>query len=324
MHAMMDEFVVSMYADHVRAAHEQQPNPQDVAQITAKKDRLDQRIAFILRNPGDSADDERESQATLRELRRQRAEIQAQLAAWRRASERRVEIPTEAEVQRVLDDLGTLLTKAAIHVDPAVAGRVRELIERLTGGCINLSQAGDPAAHRGWLQGRFRLRLLTTVVGGILETGIGADGDDDPEVVIDYRLADRAEELADAVKELYDQGLLIKEIARRLRINRNLVTKALNCWFAAHAQAKVDGRARRSTLADKHLQAPFYRAIADDVKRLADEGLLFADIAERLQCDINTVTAGWRYWHESRGQPVPDGRERRKTLVRKTRPGSGS
>jgi hypothetical protein len=54
------------------------------------------------------------------------------------------------------------------------------------------------------------------------------------------------------------------------------------------------------------------------VKGLAGRGLLFGEIAAELGLDRNTVTAAWRYWHESRGLPVPDGQARRKTLTRKS------
>jgi len=39
-------------------------------------------------------------------------------------------------------------------------GVVRELIDRLTGGRIDLEQAGEPRPQRGWLRGRFRYRLV--------------------------------------------------------------------------------------------------------------------------------------------------------------------
>jgi hypothetical protein len=46
------------------------------------------------------------------------------------------------------------------------------------------------------------------------------------------------------------------------------------------------------------------------------EDMLLQDIAAKLKCDRNTVTQAIRYWHTSRGLPVPDGRTRRKSLKR--------
>jgi transposase len=55
-------------------------------------------------------------------------------------------------------------------------------------------------------------------------------------------------------------------------------------------------------------------AEADQVMALFREGLPLQEIAERLGCCRDTVTAAVRHWHESRGLPVPEGRNRRKEL----------
>ncbi len=45
------------------------------------------------------------------------------------------------------------------------------------------------------------------------------------------------------------------------------------------------------------------------------------DIQKEVNCDATTLTAAIKFWHESRGLPVPDGRTRRKSLAKKvTRP----
>ena len=54
------------------------------------------------------------------------------------------------------------------------------------------------------------------------------------------------------------------------------------------------------------------------MKELMDEGMLLHEIAELIGCDRNTVTKAARYWYESRGIEYLDGRQRRKTLVRKS------
>lgn len=56
-----------------------------------------------------------------------------------------------------------------------------------------------------------------------------------------------------------------------------------------------------------------YQKISSEVKKLADEKLLFQQIARRLDVDRNTVTQAWKFWHVSRGLPVPTGHQRRKT-----------
>jgi hypothetical protein len=137
--------------------------------------------------------------------------------------------------------------------------------------------------------------------------------------VIDYRSATEAERWADRVKQRYDAGLLIKAIAAELGISRSLARKALECWYERNGQRPPDGRSRRASLGQKHLRPPLYREIADEAMRLYDEGLLLGEIAERLQCDRQTLANALAFVHSSRGLTVPDGRTRRKSLGR---PGS--
>lgn len=51
---------------------------------------------------------------------------------------------------------------------------------------------------------------------------------------------------------------------------------------------------------------------------LVDQGQLLTVIAEQLGTHRDMITAAIRFWHESRGLPVPDGRTRRKSLVQKS------
>jgi len=67
----------------------------------------------------------------------------------------------------------------------------------------------------------------------------------------------------------------------------------------------------------KHMEPPLFERICEEVKGLCDEGLLLQKIADRMNCDRNTITKAFRYWYESRGLEVPDGRTRRKILNRK-------
>jgi len=71
----------------------------------------------------------------------------------------------------------------------------------------------------------------------------------------------------------------------------------------------------------KFAKPPLCQKVADAVIDLCDQGLLLGEIAERLEIDRNTVTAAIRWWHKSRGLPVPDGRTRRKQLAKKTSKG---
>jgi len=141
------------------------------------------------------------------------------------------------------------------------------------------------------------------------------------EIVIDFRPDPRHThpDVVSQITTLYDDGILEREISKRLRVARSTVTRILDDRDAAQGTVRPDGRVRRASLPVKHLTPPEYQQVADRVKALADEDRLFDEIAEALDLDRNTVTSAWRFWHESRGLPVPDGRTRRKSLERKSR-----
>jgi transposase len=122
---------------------------------------------------------------------------------------------------------------------------------------------------------------------------------------------------SERAKELYDQNWIMVRIAAEMGRKKSYVTKLVKHWFESRGLPFPDGRSRRSTLAQKHQEAPSFQAIGDDVKKLLDEGLLIQEIAQRLNCNKDTVTKAKAYWYTSHGFPVPDGRTRRKTLVHK-------
>jgi DNA invertase Pin-like site-specific DNA recombinase len=298
----------------------QQTDPEWPAAVRRRLEKLSQQIRFVMANPGETQADRDESAAELRRLRGERAEAEAEAAALDAASDRPKAVPSQADVERVMNDMGDVLAAAAAGDADESAAAARQVVELLTGGRIELEQQGERAAHRGWLRGRFSARLLGAVAEKV--GGLGrlpeAGGD---EVLIDYREPGEAERWADRVKALYDRGLLLKAIAAELGIGRALARKALDAWCAREGLPPLpDGRSRRAGLTVKHLRPPLYRAQSDAVKRLMDEGLLLHEIAARLEVDVNTVTAAKDYWYESRGLTPPDGRSRWKGLDRKSSP----
>src|SRR5436305_2059436 len=68
-------------------------------------------------------------------------------------------------------------------------------------------------------------------------------------------------------------------IGKRLGLNPNQVRQALVAWFQPRGVPVPDNRARRNARPAPDGWRPKYQAIADDVKRLLDEGLLIEDIA---------------------------------------------
>ena len=69
------------------------------------------------------------------------------------------------------------------------------------------------------------------------------------EVHVDFIEPIAAEREADRVKELYDQGLLIKQIARRIGHTRNFVHKSLVWWYISRGLPAPDTKKLPSPLA---------------------------------------------------------------------------
>jgi site-specific DNA recombinase len=310
------EAVVAACRDE--AGRAQRPDPARIDGLRRQEQHLGRQIRFVMENPGETEVDRRESGERLRSLRRSRAEVALELARREADRDRPTTVPSEEEVRALLVELGATLEAAAAGDDGDDAGVAREVVELMTGGRIELEQQGERKAQRGWLRGRFRPRLIRFLAARA--AGVPVDGGDDAgvEVFVDYREPTEAEDLADRVKALYDEGKLIKEVAAELKISRNLATKAHAFWYRSRGLEVPDGRSRRATLEKKHLEPPKYARLADEAKRLWDEGLLMEEIGERLDCDRTTLTRAIAYWHELHGLPVPDGRTRRKTLARKS------
>ncbi len=298
-----------------------QVDPAVLRRHRAEAERLRRRIEFTVRNFGDTPDDEQLAADLVTDLKRQRSAVLKEISRIEAAQSNEVTIPTESELRAAVQDLHKILTKAAGGVTDEDAPLVRSIIKMVTGGRIDVFQQGERLAKRGWLQGRFRVKLLRLVLDRC-EGQHPTHEDDEIEISIDYRQPVPFAAEADKAWELYKQDKRQCDIAKQLGCSRSKVTKLLK--YAAEQRGEVleDGRKRRHRLpADKN-EAPLYQRIADEVIRLWEEQLLMHEIATRLKCDKNTVTKALSFWHESRGLAVPDGRTRRKSLRRKQAPKS--
>lgn len=297
----------------------QRPDPDAEKQLRAKLDKIKKVIEFNRRNPGEAEEEQQQTEKLLKQLRGERAAIEADVSAIEAAKNRVVTPPTAEQVRQMLTELHTVLLKAATSQTDAQLGPARRIIELLTGGRIELFQMGERKAQRGWLQGRFRVRLLSFLIERV--TGVRPLGADDGiEVVIDYREPPALVAQSEKAKALYDTGMMNAMIAKELGCARNYVTKLLTYWFESRGLVMPDGRSRRADLRQKHLEPPLYQQIAKEVMELYRKGKLLQDIADTLHVDRNTVTSAIRWWHEVHGLPIPDGRERRKELDIKTTP----
>jgi hypothetical protein len=296
-------------------ARHQQGDPHRLAELRRRDQRLTARITFVMANVGESEADQRESAEELKRLRRDRAEIQADIARLVADAGRPSRVPTGDEVRTLLEELGAILMGAAEGDSADDIGAAREIIKLLTGGRIELYQQGERKAQRGWLQGQFRVRLLPYLVGKA-SGGQGAVCDDQgAEVTIDFREPSEINGEAERAKELYDKGWMNCRIAAALGCGRNWVTKLLHHWFESRGLEMPDGRKRRQSLPRKQMDAPKYEQLANAAKALWDEGLADLQIAERLGCSPPTAVAALVHWHRARGLMMASHAERRVALV---------
>jgi site-specific DNA recombinase len=285
----------------------QRPDPAKLEGLRSRIGTLWQQIQFIMNHSGDTEADRQESAVKLGEFRRQRTELQAELTSLEAARARPAIVPSEDEIRELLSRFESILISAAERGEDEDGSRVREVIDLLTGGRIELFQCGEPRSHGGWLQGRFRAGVLDGLVRTL--TGATADaGQDAPVISIDYREPTPSEAWADRVKELYDRGMLIKAIAKELGISRNLAASALNAWYKREGMPRPDGRSRRSVLQQKHLKPPPFVRLADEAMRLHDAGHSFEEIAARLECSRPTVAKAIGHHRQAHGLPPADGR----------------
>ncbi len=294
----------------------QQPDLSDLESLKHRIASLTRSIDFVLRAPGETEQDLAENHRALQRLRAERSELERQIATIKAAVEHPPVVPTDAEVRTLLDQLASTLLDATKSNTPRDRQALRDVIFDITGGHIVVTQQGERKAQRGWLRGTFCTNLLNTVLA---QLGCPQRAGDGIKISVDFKEPAPEIKYATLARRLFDNGLLIREIGEQIGIPRSLAVRAIKHAFAELGQKMPDGRTRRASLPRKHVQPPHYQRIADEVARLCHEGRLLADIAEQLGVDRNTVTQSIRWWHESRGLSVPDGRLRRKTLRVKTR-----
>lgn len=288
------------------------PDPLGLEQLKSAEAKLTKQIEFIMRNAGTTDDEQAEASAVLRDLRAQRVQGRAKIEAYEAIMNQKTEVPSESQVLALMDRWGGIFMKACLGDCEESIGEAREIVWRLTGGRIDLYQMGDATARRGWLQGRFKLRLLDVYVEELCG-GQPAIGDRGVEVMIDYRKPRPSAEQAERAYELCQQGLLKAKIADMLEVSRSRLTKLLHDAYAARGEQMPDGRTRRSQLPVKHLKTPVYQQIADrSIALMQGKGFTDGKIGEKLGGHSAFVVGqAIRWWHESRGLPVPTSQERR-------------
>ena len=303
-----DDALVARVIDACRVAAEnqQRPDPTQIEGLRQRVQRLTRQVSHAMDLPGQTEEDLRENRAKIAQLRRERANVNAEAAKLEAAANKPVRVPTKQEVRDLLDSLAEVLMRAAEGDDERTFGEARRIIEDVTGGKIAVYQAGPRKARKGWLRGEFHVRILDLA---LLAYGVADDGDGTVAVKCEFREPPVHERIADEVKALFDEGLKYTEIAKKIGYNRNLVAEALTFWHKDRGLSAPDGRKHVSRLKRSPRLA---ERIADQVMARVRQDAPLQEIAKELGTGRNTITKAVRAWHEQRGLPVPDGRVLRK------------
>ena len=217
-----------------QAAAIQRPDGSEVGRIEKAIASLTRKIDFNMRNPGETEEDEKEIADTLRSLRRERQGLQNQLGAIKGAAAEPVRVPTEEEVRSLLNNFSDILRRAAAGQLGDDQDAARDILQMLTGGRIDMYQEGERTDMRGFLQGRFTVRLLDVLVEKV--GGRPTNDSEGVEIVIDFKRPRKTDADADKAIAMWLDGDFNREIAPKLGVGVSYVTRLLNV-----------GASRRST-----------------------------------------------------------------------------
>jgi hypothetical protein len=161
--------------------------------------------------------------------------------------------PTTEEVRKWLNQTETLLEH---HLEePEVAAQLNQLLRQLSGGRIEVEQAGEKKHHRGWLRAKLRLHL-SPVANSLNE-------DARPSIIVDLRDETESDELADQIKSLWDSGLRVGQVARQIGRRWSFVRASLEAWYRKRSLPLPDIVARDRTIKRSSPRHARYHEISD-------------------------------------------------------------
>jgi site-specific DNA recombinase len=284
----------------------QRPDKGEIARLEKLTGDLKRKIDFNLLHPGETDEDLKESADVVRSLRAERTEAHNQLALMRAVADEPVRVPSEEEVRDMLRHFDDVLRRAAAGQIGDDQGSARDILETLTGGRIDMYQQGERRDMRGWLQGRFTVRLLDVLVEKIAGAG-PAKGDEGVEVAIDFKRPRKTDVDADEAIRLWLDGNMNKEIAEQFGSKDSYISRLLRIGAERMGTTVEALKSQRKRRPVDPSRAPRYQLIADEVKSLWWDALYpLAEVARKLRCSTTTVTTAIRHWHESRRVPVPE------------------
>jgi hypothetical protein len=302
-----DEHLVEriISAAQTQAAAIQRPDLSVIKQLEKAADDITRKIKFNMQNPGEAEEDEREIAETLRNLRRERRDLQDRLGLMRATAAEPVHTPTANEIRQLLDQFDDVLRRAAsgqIVDDQDIA---RDILESLTGGRIAMHQQGKREEMRGWLQGRFTVKILDVLVEK-LAGGQPGNGGEEIEVAIDFKRPRKMDSDADQAIALWMDGHSCTAVGQNLGSSQSHISRLLKIGAQRRGTTLEDLRPLRKSRSVDLSCAPGYQRIADEVQvRWWDALNPIRMIARDLECSTVTVCAALRWWYEKRGLAVP-------------------
>lgn len=283
------------------------PDHAKLEALRTKATKLTGKIQFIFDAPGETDMDRAEKRNRLETLQRERAHLHRDIADLEAAYKKPVTVPNEKEILQEIDRMAETLLQAAGNGDLEDFGAARRIVEELTGGKIEVTQQGDPAAKRRWCRGTFPLKFVRPMVKRFRCDSAEING---PEISIDFRRKPMIAQLAEPAKALFDQGRFQYEIANKLNIDRLTANRAIACWFDSRGLPKPDMLARKTELLKNDPPGSKYKRLADDALKLYEQNLTFMEIGRRLGSNDVTAAKAIRYAQKLRGLATKDGRTR--------------
>ncbi|MBX3427546.1 MAG: recombinase family protein [Pirellulales bacterium] len=243
----------------------------------------------------------------LRELRQERERLDLDLRRPGEGDRKMATPPTAEWVTEKLRTLDATLRGEA----PGAAHALRSLLR----GSIVVTEhreRNDRGVEKRYLRGRFEICVPSCAVllGEDQASNPTPDEESRHVVDVDFRAVERHVQLADQIKDSFDAGLPVAEICQRFKISETLYLRAWKHWHASRGLQVPDGRSLRSRL-ERQRQADVRR---EEIMFLWRQDLAYGEIAARLDIGIEVVRQAVVADHEQRGEPVPDGRRRRKDI----------
>jgi hypothetical protein len=164
------------------------------------------------------------------------------------------------------------------------------------------------------LRGSFKYQLAAAVLNRVSGSNTPTNEAAGEEIVIDFVAPTLAEERREQVKRLWDNGMLMVQIAKELGMYKSHATAALKYWFESRGQKAPDGRSRRSSLTIKNLTPPKVQEIGPDALRFYQQDMPLGRIADQLNLDRTTLDKALKWQAAQAGVQLMDGRARRKVL----------